>query len=47
MDDESLVIIIVGAFLSFVAGYVLGREHAKWEMKSLLKQKLPKVPLPF
>jgi hypothetical protein len=44
MDDDSLIIIIVGAFLSFVAGYVLGREHAKWEMKSVLSKKLPSPP---
>jgi hypothetical protein len=44
MDDENVVIFVVGAFLSFVAGYILGREHARWEIKTFLKKKLPSPP---
>lgn len=45
MDNDSVVIVLVGAFLSFVAGYILGREHAKWEIRSVLKKKMPSIPL--
>ncbi len=44
MDDESLLVIIIGGVFSFVLGYILGREHAHWEMRALLKKKIPTIP---
>lgn len=44
VDNDSLVVIIIGGIMSFVLGYVLGREHAHWEMRALLKKKIPTIP---
>ncbi len=44
MDNDSLMVIVIGGIVSFVLGYILGREHAHWEMRELINKKMPTIP---